>query len=124
MIHILLVVLVSQAPCLEAAPIGIGNVAGCDGMLVPRADATRCLECLTVDLRQCVDEAHLAEQRHAIRLNALEVQLASAVGHASVLSSKIRSVSIARPDPWWRHPSLWFVAGAAAALAADRYIDR
>tara|TARA_R110000824_G_C14986984_1_gene654799 strand:- start:20 stop:430 length:411 start_codon:yes stop_codon:yes gene_type:complete len=109
------------APCQEAAPVRVGDVVACAGLLVPIDQAARAIDCATVtlpelqarssaELKSCVAD-YDASRRIAETERNRGARLAVALDKMS---------ATVEPVPLWKHPATWasvgFILGATATI--------
>ena len=106
------------APCDRAHEVTAGDVATCDGVLVPIDEADRAVRCLVSGLPLC--EVGLEECQRLAAIQAEEsrrVLLASRTRVAALETALDRALATpAELVPWYREP--WFVATAAVVVTA------
>ena len=116
----LLAALLTASPCSEAIPLGSGDRAPCEGLLVPAGEAVLCVRCLTVDLPGCRLDRQVQEERAGINSRALTEQLALERDRVRLLGEQL--VKATNPRPFWQSPIWWFSVGVVVSGSATVWL--
>jgi len=107
---------VGPDPCTEAAPVAVGTIVPCSGMLWPVSWSKRALQCVQVDLPQVNNELTRRVAEATAELQARTTTLTAcreALDGCETAAEKV----IAPDNPWWKHPALWAVVGVVVGGA-------
>lgn len=126
---LLIMSLLTPAPCTKAHTLLTSTPAPCDGLLVSESSAKEALQCLEVDIKACEAGLDATAKRAAVTRVALREREAIQERRADALERKLLDI-VASPLPipsWYEHPAVWFAAGVVltgvAGVAALRYLD-
>ena len=99
--------LLASTPCAVSTPTSQGDVAPCDGVLLPDAQVRRCIAAVTVDLPRCyaeIDRARREQDAEIVRLR-------------TVLAAVAAPPPPPMPPPHEDHGLAWAVVGAVVGTA-------
>ena len=116
---LLVLALVVSAPCDEAWPLHNGDLAKCDGVLIPGWEAMQALRCLNVAFPECRADILKLEGTvgaltisHEREVSALNLRIEEA---DRALSSMARCPECERA--WWDSTGLAFASGVLTTTA-------
>lgn len=103
------------APCPDSQPVQAGEVAPCDGVLVPVEQVRELLLVRDTELPKMRAELQLHTDLTAIRLSSLQDQLTiertALTRYRQILDNPPRARLL-----WYEHPAFWGVVGAAVGI--------
>jgi hypothetical protein len=118
-VMLLAVAMVVAAPCDEAWPLHNGDLAKCDGVLIPGWEAMQALRCLNVAFPECRADILKLEGTvgaltisHEREVSALNLRIEEA---DRALSSMARCPECERA--WWDNTGLAFATGVLTTTA-------
>jgi len=116
---LMVALLATSAPCIDAYGVTVGAEVPCSGVLLPPSEATHAIRCLNIDLptteedlRLCDGKRRVDRSAHIARVEALVARVEEA---DMALAAMAKCPECERA--WWDSPGMGFGAGVMATVA-------
>jgi len=106
-----------SSPCAESLPIGQGEAASCDGLLIPVSHAVKALGCLNVELPRCKVDLVATKRRSLVIDGANAAKLEALNTHIMGCERALLESASVEPRAWWDSPAMGFGAGVLVTTA-------